>query len=145
MARRLNSQGQEFRRRFRGAAVCQARGRGRRGARRCAAIIADVRARGDAALVELTNKFDRANVTAADPENFRRRDRRRADQGDARSRKTAIEIAATRIEAYHRRQLPEGRKLHGRYRRHAGLALDRASTAPVFMSRAAPPAIRLRS
>ena len=28
------------------------------------AIIADVRARGDAALVELTNKFDRANVTA---------------------------------------------------------------------------------
>ena len=28
------------------------------------AIIADVRARGDAALVELTNKFDKAGITA---------------------------------------------------------------------------------
>jgi len=69
------------------------------------AIIADVRKRGDAALVELTNKFDRAGVTvetlalSAD------------DIGASVSQVTAerlgaIETAATRIEAYHRRQLP---------------------------------------
>jgi len=69
-------------------------------------IIADVRKRGDAALVELTNKFDRANVT---------KDRLKlsAAEIDAALDKVtpdqlaAIETAATRIESYHRRQIPE--------------------------------------
>jgi len=69
-------------------------------------IIADVRARGDAALIELTNKFDRANVTvetlklsAAEIE---------AALGKvSKEQMAAIETAATRIESYHRRQLPE--------------------------------------
>src|SRR5882724_94086 len=62
-------------------------------------IIADVRKRGDAALVELTNKFDRANVT---------KDRLKlsAAEIDAALGKVtpdqlaAIETAATRIENY---------------------------------------------
>jgi histidinol dehydrogenase len=68
-------------------------------------IIADVRARGDAALVELTNTFDKANVTVATL-------KLSVAEIDAalvqvtRAQHTAIETAATRIEAYHRRQLP---------------------------------------
>ncbi len=68
-------------------------------------LIADVRQRGDAALVELTNKFDRANITAATLKIS-------AAEIDAALTKVtaeqnaAIEIAATRIETYHRRQLP---------------------------------------
>lgn len=69
-------------------------------------IVADVRKRGDTALVELTNRFDRANVrietlkiSAAEIE-----------AGLAKVSKeqlTAIETAATRIESYHRRQIPK--------------------------------------
>ncbi|HWA70124.1 MAG TPA: histidinol dehydrogenase [Rhizomicrobium sp.] len=68
-------------------------------------IIADVRGRGDAALVELTNRFDRAGVTAETL-------RLTAEEIDAALKQVspaqfaAIETAATRIEAYHRRQLP---------------------------------------
>lgn len=69
-------------------------------------IIADVRKRGDAALVELTNKFDRANVS---------RDSLKLSAGEidaalgkvSKEQLTAIETAATRIESYHKRQLPE--------------------------------------
>jgi len=69
-------------------------------------LIADVRQRGDAALVELTNKFDRANITAATLKIS-------ATEIDAALSKVtaeqnaAIEIAAARIETYHRRQLPK--------------------------------------
>lgn len=69
------------------------------------AIIADVRQRGDAALVELTNKYDRANVTVETLALT-------ADEiGSSVSQVTAerlgaIETAAGRIESYHRRQLP---------------------------------------
>ncbi|MES2254978.1 MAG: histidinol dehydrogenase [Pseudomonadota bacterium] len=69
-------------------------------------LIDDVRRRGDAALVELTNKFDRANITAATLKVS-------AAEVDAAlvkvtaEQNAAIEIAATRIETYHRRQLPQ--------------------------------------
>lgn len=69
-------------------------------------LIADVRQRGDAALIELTNKFDRAGVTAKTLKIS-------AAEIDAALAKVteeqtnAIEIAASRIEAYHRRQLPQ--------------------------------------
>jgi histidinol dehydrogenase len=69
-------------------------------------IIADVRARGDAALIELTNKFDRAGVT-------RETLKLPAAEIDAALAKVtkeqlaAIETAASRIESYHRRQVPE--------------------------------------
>jgi len=68
-------------------------------------IIADIRARGDAALIELTNRFDRAGVTQA-------RLKLSAAEIDAalaqvsKEQMAAIETAARRIEAYHRRQIP---------------------------------------
>jgi histidinol dehydrogenase len=69
------------------------------------AIIADVRKRGDAALVDLTNKFDRANVTVETL--ALSADEIGASVGQVTAERLgAIETAATRIEAYHRRQLP---------------------------------------
>ena len=69
-------------------------------------IIADVAARGDAALIELTAKFDRVNLGAIGM-------RVRPDELDAATAAcdaTALEaltLARDRIETYHRRQLPK--------------------------------------
>jgi len=70
-----------------------------------AAIIADVRARGDAALSELTRRFDRVVLA---PEQFRVRSSEIAAAVEScpREQMAALDLAATRIEAYHRRQLP---------------------------------------
>ncbi|SHM29309.1 histidinol dehydrogenase [Roseovarius litoreus] len=71
-----------------------------------AAIIADVRARGDAALIELTAKFDRLDLT---PETLRFS----TEEIDAliadvpRHEREALQVAADRIRAYHERQLPQ--------------------------------------
>lgn len=68
-------------------------------------IIADVRGRGDAALVELGNKFDRAGLTA---QTLRVSPDEIAAAGAAvtEAQKAALARAAARIEAYHVRQLP---------------------------------------
>ena len=69
-------------------------------------IIADVRARGDAAVIELTSKFDRLDLT---PETLAFTQ----DEIDAECAKVstedraALELAADRIRAYHDRQMPE--------------------------------------
>ena len=68
-------------------------------------IIADVRARGDAALVELTEKFDRMSLTA---------DRLQISEAEidaaieivSAEERAALELAAERIRAYHARQMP---------------------------------------
>ena len=71
-----------------------------------AGIIADVRARGDAALIELTQKFDRLSLT---PETLRISEQE-VDEAVATipaDQKIALELAAERIRAYHERQRPE--------------------------------------
>ncbi len=70
------------------------------------AIIRDVRTRGDAALIELTRKFDRFDpekigLTVDPAEIARAWDACPAEQI------RALETAALRIEAFHRRQVPE--------------------------------------
>jgi histidinol dehydrogenase len=71
-----------------------------------AEIIADVRARGDAAVIELTAKFDRLDLT---PETLRFSEDEIegycAEVNDAD--RAALELAAERIRAYHARQMPE--------------------------------------
>ena len=70
-----------------------------------AGIIADVRARGDAALIELTAKFDRLALTP---------DRLRFSEDEIEAEcarvapedRAALELAAERIRAYHARQVP---------------------------------------
>jgi histidinol dehydrogenase len=69
-------------------------------------IVADVRARGDAALIELTNRFDKAGVTAESL----RLSQAEIDAAEAACPKAALAalaVAAERIEDYHRRQLPK--------------------------------------
>jgi histidinol dehydrogenase len=68
-------------------------------------IIADVRHRGDAAVIELTARFDRLTLT---PETlaFGRDEIARAIKDVSPDDRTALELAATRIHAYHARQMP---------------------------------------
>jgi len=70
-----------------------------------AAIVADIRARGDVALCEYTERFDRLPMRA---------DRLRLSMAEVdaavaavpRALHEALELAATRIEAFHRAQMP---------------------------------------
>lgn len=71
-----------------------------------AGIIADVRARGDQAVIDLTEKFDRLTLTAeslAIPKAEVDRDVADAPKAEL----AALELAAERIRAYHARQMPE--------------------------------------
>ena len=74
------------------------------------AILAAVRARGDAALIEYTARFDRLTLTA---------DRLRVSAAEIDAavasvpaeQHAALDLAATRIEAFHRAQLPADLKM----------------------------------
>ncbi len=76
-----------------------------------AAIIADVRARGDAAVIDLTERFDRFVLS---PERLAFT----AGEIDAEcarvpgAERAALELAAERIRAYHERQLPQDALWH---------------------------------
>jgi histidinol dehydrogenase len=71
-----------------------------------AAILAEVRARGDAAVIECTRRFDTLELT---PATLRIPSSEIAAAAEACSAETlaALRLAARRIEAYHRRQVPE--------------------------------------
>jgi len=69
------------------------------------AIISDVRARGDAALIELSAKFDRVQL-AADTLRLSHAEIEAATGQCPAQALGALDIAAGRIEAYHRRQIP---------------------------------------
>ena len=71
-----------------------------------AGIIADVRARGDEAVLELTEKFDRIKLT---PDTMRvtADEVEEAASQVAPDVRAALELAATRIAVYHSRQMPE--------------------------------------
>src|SRR5258708_2811833 len=72
-----------------------------------AAIIADVRKRGDAALIDYTTRFDRVTLTA-------KQLRLSADEIAGTAAKApaetvaALRLAAARIESFDRKQVPEG-------------------------------------
>ncbi|MCV9937658.1 histidinol dehydrogenase [Boseaceae bacterium BT-24-1] len=70
-----------------------------------AAIIADVRARGDAALIEYTERFDKLSLT---PQTLRVTDSEieAAVAACTREQLDALETARSRIETYHLRQKP---------------------------------------
>ena len=71
-----------------------------------AAIIADVRARGDAAVIELTQRFDRLALTP-DTLAFSRAEIEAHCAAVPPAERDALELAAARIRAYHERQVPE--------------------------------------
>ena len=76
-----------------------------------AQIIEDVRSRGDAALIELTERFDRLNLT---PESiaFTSAELDAECARVAPEDRAALELAAERIRAYHERQIPRDESWH---------------------------------
>ena len=89
-----------------------------------AAIIADVRERGDAALVEYTRRFDRFDISA---DTLRISVAEIDDAVAASDEKVidALKLARDRIEAYHRRQVPGD----DRFTDEAGVELGHRWTA----------------
>jgi histidinol dehydrogenase len=71
-----------------------------------AAIIADVRAQGDAALLHYTQRFDRLTLSA-DRLRIAPEDIDAAVASVSAELTAALDLAATRIEAFHRMQLPQ--------------------------------------
>ena len=84
-----------------------------------AAIIADVRARGDAALLDYTRRFDRLAVAAVADLRVPESALSGAAAACAGETIAALRLAAERIEDYHRRQRPEDMD----YRDAAGVRL----------------------
>lgn len=69
-------------------------------------IIADVRARGDAAVLELTAKFDRLELTS-ETMRFSEAEIDACCAQVPDDERAALELAASRIRAYHARQMPK--------------------------------------
>lgn len=84
-----------------------------------AAIIADVRARGDAALLDLSARFDRWTPASAAVLRVTEAEIEAADAAIAPELRAALNLAAERIEAFHRAQLPRDLEM----RDAAGLTL----------------------
>jgi histidinol dehydrogenase len=70
-----------------------------------ASILADVKRRGDAALLEYTQRFDRLNVSSAAALELPQVELRAAFEGLPTAQRTALEQAARRVSAYHQKQL----------------------------------------
>ena len=73
-----------------------------------AGIIAEVRARGDAALLELTAKYDRLQADSVADLAVGRDEIDAALEGLTPALRDSLETAATRIRSFHERQLPQG-------------------------------------
>jgi histidinol dehydrogenase len=67
-------------------------------------IIADIRARGDAALLEYTRRFDRFDLSTAAALEITRAELRAALARIAPARREALETAARRVRAFHEKQ-----------------------------------------
>ena len=75
--------------------------------RAAASILADVRQRGDAAVLEYTNTFDRLSATHMTALEIPRAERKAALDSLPAARRAALQHAADRVRAYHERQKKE--------------------------------------
>ena len=105
MARRLDARAKNFASEF--AALIESKREAEEDvSREVKAIIAEVRADGDAALIALSRRFDKVDLSIetlrVSPEDIAA-----AERGCPRDIKGALHLAASRIETYHRRQLPK--------------------------------------
>jgi histidinol dehydrogenase len=71
---------------------------------RADAIVDDVRSRGDAALLEYTNRFDRMNAPSVAALEITQAEMQRAFDGLPAEQRVALQAAAERIRAFHQRQ-----------------------------------------
>jgi histidinol dehydrogenase len=70
-----------------------------------ASILADVRTRGDAALLDYTRRYDRLDVATASALQIPVSDLERAGQGLPAAQRQALETAAQRVRDYHEKQV----------------------------------------
>ena len=104
MAQWLNNQASDFHHKFNG--LLEAKRENAADVNSTVAeILADVRNDGDAALIRLTEKFDRHSVTA-DGLRFSSNEIDAAEAACPADIRSALELAAERITAYHQRQVP---------------------------------------
>ncbi|HJV82490.1 histidinol dehydrogenase [Noviherbaspirillum sp.] len=75
--------------------------------RAAAQILADVKARGDAAVLEYTNRFDKLNAGAVAQLEIGKEELRAALNGLSPERRAALQTAADRVRVYHERQKQE--------------------------------------
>ncbi len=75
--------------------------------RAAATIIADVKARGDASVLECTNRFDRLSADSVAALEIPQAELQAALDGLAPARRDALQQAAARVRAYHERQKQE--------------------------------------
>ncbi len=73
-----------------------------------AAILADVKKRGDAAVIEYTNRFDRLSAKTMAELELPRAELEAALAGLPKDRRDALEAAAARVKSYHERQPLQG-------------------------------------
>ena len=67
-------------------------------------ILADVKSRGDEAVIALTHQFDRLNVTSVAQLEISRQELKLAYDTLSAEQKSALDVAAQRVRAYHERQ-----------------------------------------
>jgi histidinol dehydrogenase len=72
---------------------------------RVAAIVADVRARGDAAVLEYTDRFDGLQAETVAALELTREELQRAFEAITPAQRDALQAAAQRVRSYHQRQL----------------------------------------
>lgn len=72
-----------------------------------ARILADVRKRGDAAILDYTNRFDKLDATSVGALEIGKAELNAALEGLAPVRRAALQTAADRVRAYHERQKSE--------------------------------------
>jgi len=75
--------------------------------RAAAQILADVKARGDAAVLEYTNRFDKLDASSVAALEIGRPELQAALESLAPERRHALQVAADRVRAYHERQKAE--------------------------------------
>jgi len=90
-----------------------------------AAILADVKARGDAAVLEYTRRFDRFHANSVAALEVPRAELKRARGRIPRAHRVALETAVRRVRAYHGKQ----RAASWRYRDRSGTVLGQRVTA----------------
>jgi len=75
--------------------------------RAAAQILADVKARGDAAVIEYTNRFDKLNASDVASLELGKQELQAALESLSAERRAALQTAADRVRAYHERQKAE--------------------------------------
>ncbi len=76
--------------------------------RTVATILADVKTRGDAAVVDYSNRFDRLSAASMADLELSRDELEKALAGLPADRRAALEAAAGRVRAYHEKQKLDG-------------------------------------